>query len=84
MQNRYKGAVEEMLKGIAYLLEEFAKHTTKCYDGIITAQASNGKWTIKFNGESHDLKPYGNVAPATGKLVKVIIPQGNMSVAFFI
>lgn len=84
MQNRYKSAVEEMLKGIAYLLKEFDKHTTKCYDGIIVAQASNGKWTIKFNGESHDLKPYGNVVPVTGKMVKVVIPQGNMSVAFFI
>ena len=84
MQESYKGAVEEMLKGIAYLLEDVAKHTTQCYDGIIVKQANGGKWTVQFNGEKHDLKPYGNVAPTINRMVKVIIPQGNMSVAFFI
>lgn len=84
MQNDYQFAVQEILKGVAYLLAESAKRNTQCYDGIIIGDNGNGKWNVQYNGETHSLKPYGSIVPAIGKMVKVIIPQGNTSVAFFI
>lgn len=84
MANRNKEALSEILKGIKYLINQALLKTTKCYDGIILSQNDNDKWTIKFNGESHVIKKYGNITPAIGMVVKVIIPQNNMSLAFFI
>lgn len=84
MQNDYQNAIKEILKGVVYLLAESAKQNTQCYDGIIIEDNGNGKWNVQYNGETHSLKPYGSIVPAIGKMVKVIIPQGNTSVAFFI
>lgn len=84
MQNDYQSAIKEILKGVAYLLAESAKQNTQCYDGIIVGDNGNGKWNVQYNGEIHSLKSYGSIVPAIGKMVKVIIPQGNTSVAFFI
>lgn len=84
MQNDYQNAIKEILKGVAYLLAESAKQNTQCYDGIIVGNNNNGKWNVQYNGETHSLKPYGSIVPSVGQLVKVIIPQGNTSVAFFI
>lgn len=84
MRNDYQFAVQEILKGVAYLLAEANKKNTQCYDGVILKSNVNGKWDVQYNGEIHSLMPYGAVVPAVGKMVKVIIPQGNMSVAFFI
>lgn len=85
MQNDNQAAIKEMLKSFAYLLEQAKQQTTQCYDGIIISQSENtGKWNVKYNGIISAMKPYGSVIPAIGKLVKVIIPQGNASVAFFI
>lgn len=84
MQNEYQYAIQELLKGIEYLLTESAKQNTQCYDGIIIGNNGNGKWNVQYNGETHSLKSYGSIVPSIGKMVKVIIPQGNTSVAFFI
>lgn len=84
MQNDYQNAIKEILKGVAYLLSESAKQNTQCYDGIIVGNNNNGKWKVQYNGETHTLKPYGSIVPSIGQLVKVIIPQGNTSMAFFI
>lgn len=84
MQNNYKNAVKEILKGVSYLLEESSKLNTQCYDGIILADNGNGKWNVQYNGEIHSLKSYGSIIPTVGQIVKVIIPQGNTSIAFFI
>lgn len=84
MQNDYRVAVQEILKGVAYLLNESSKRNTQCYDGILLADNGDGKWNVQYNGEIHALKPYGSIVPSVGQLVKVIIPQGNTSVAFFI
>lgn len=59
--------------------------TTKAYDALIvsdTAQ-SDGSWTLRFNHEEHQIKPYGSIVPAKGKTVKVIVPQSNMNLAYF-
>lgn len=79
----YQKAIQEILKGVRYIVNQAMSNTTKCYNGIILSQASDGKWNVKFNGETHELKPYGSIIPSTGLVVKVFIPQNNMSLAFF-
>lgn len=79
----YQKAIQEILKGVRYIVNQAMSNTTKCYNGIILSQASDGKWNVKFNGETHELKPYGSIIPSIGSVVKVFIPQNNMSLAFF-
>lgn len=83
MQAQFQEAINEMLKSIKYLIGQSFKKTTKCYDAIIIESNADGTWQVKFNGEVHTLKPYGSISPSVGKMVKVIVPQGNMSIAFF-
>ena len=77
-------AVESLLRGFDYILKQSLNKTTQIYEGIIISNNNDGKWNIQYNGETHAVKPYGNIVPSVGKNVKVIIPQGNQAVAFFI
>lgn len=83
MQSDNQIVVNEMLKGIQFLLDELLKQTTKVYDGLITETNSDGTWSVRYNGESHALKPYGSISPAVGSVVKVVVPQGNQNLAYF-
>lgn len=76
--------INEMLKGIKYIVDLSIKNTTKIYDGIILSNNNDGRWNIQYNGEIHPIKPYGSISPSVGNMVKVIIPQGNQAIAFFI
>lgn len=82
--NSYQRAIKEMIKSVQYMIQEAVAKTTKCYDGLIVGQTENGQWQVKFNGETHVMKSYGSIVPSVGSIVKVIVPQGNMSIAFFI
>ena len=84
MGNQIDNAINEILKSIQYLINSSLKSTTKIYEGIIISNNNNGYWNVKYNGETHSIAPYGNITPVVGQNVKVIIPQGNQSVAFFI
>ena len=84
MNNYNKEAIKEILKGIKYIVNGALSKTTKCYDGIIKSKDANDKWTVQFNGEDHSICHYGDNVPIIGKIVKVIIPQNNVSLAFFI
>ena len=84
MQNDNQAAVKEMLKSFAYLLEQALKKTTKTYDGIILSSTSDSKkWNIKYNNEVHAVKIYGDGVPRANMMVKVVVPQGNQSLAWF-
>lgn len=84
MQNDNKAAIKEMLKSFTYLLDEALKKTTKTYDGIVLSSTSDSrKWNIKYNNEVHVVKIYGAGTPTANMMVKVIVPQGNQSLAWF-
>lgn len=82
MQNDNQVAIKEMLKSFAYLLEEGLKSTTKVYDGIVVS-ISNNQWSVRYNGEVHSLRLYGKTIPKVNSMVKVFVPQGNQSLAWF-
>lgn len=81
--NEYKEASKQLLNSMMYAITEALKNTTKIYDGIILSGPIGDRWRVQFNGEVHELKAYGTIVPTSGKMVKVYIPQGNMSVAYF-
>ena len=58
--------------------------TTKIYDGIIVSNNNDGRWNIRYNGEVHPVRSYGNASPAVDQMVKVFVPQGNQSLAWFL
>ena len=76
-------AIKEILKSINYLVNQAMLKTTKCYNGIVKSQEGN-KWTVQFNGEAHLIPHYGENSVVVGKVVKVFIPENNISLAFFI
>lgn len=59
------------------------ENSTKIYDGLIVSSNTDGTWNIKYNGETHAMKPYGSIEPTTNLMVKVVVPQGNQNLAFF-
>ena len=81
--NEDRQAVKEILRSIKYLIEHFTKtSSTQIYDGIVKSSNSNGTWNVQYNGETHALKPY-RITPSVNTMVKVVIPQGNQNLAYF-
>lgn len=77
-------AITEIIKSFTYMIKNAVLKTTKIYEGIIISNNNDGRWNVQYNGEVHSVKPYGSVTPTIGMNVKVIIPQGNQAIAFFI
>ena len=75
--------LKELFKSIKYFIDKALKKTTKVYDGLVISNNNNGRWNVKYNGEIHAIKAYGSVAPIVNSIVKVIVPQGNQSLAWF-
>lgn len=83
MDEMNQEAVQAMLEGFNLLLKEAISNTTKIYDGFVVSQ--NGtNWNVRYNGQIHSIKQYGDNQVKTGKIVKVFVPQGNANLTFFI
>lgn len=83
MDEMNQEAVQAMLEGFNLLLKEAINNTTKIYDGFVVDQ--NGtNWNVRYNGQVHSIKQYGDNQVKVGKIVKVFIPQGNANLTFFI
>lgn len=83
MDEMNQEAVQAMLEGFNLLLKEAINNTTKIYDGFVIGQ--NGtNWNVRYNGQIHSIKQYGDNQVKVGKIVKVFIPQGNANLTFFI
>lgn len=82
--NLYNSCINKILQSVNYMIENALKKTTKCYNGIIVANNNNNTWAVQYNGETHNIAQYGNNTINVGDVVKVFIPQGNQSLAFFI
>lgn len=83
-QSSMDSAIEVLIKSFDYMLNMALSKTTQIYEGIIVSNNNDGRWNIQYNGEIHPVKPYGSIVPTVGTNVKIIIPQGNQAVAFFI
>lgn len=83
MDEMNQEAVQAMLEGFNLLLKEAINNTTKIYDGFVVGQ--NGtNWNVRYNGQVHSIKQYGDNQVKVGKIVKVFVPQGNANLTFFI
>lgn len=84
MENDFnQTALDELIKAMQYLIDQTMGNTTKVYDGLVKSDAGNGRWNIEVNKKIHALKAYGSITPAVNMMVKVIVPEGNFSKAFF-
>ena len=84
MFQQTEGLINEILKSVWYLIKKAMRKTTRVYDGIIISNNNDGRWNVRYNGNLHAVKPYGSITPTVGAMVKVIVPQGNQALAFFI
>ena len=81
--NEVISLIDEMIKSVAYLINNALKQTTKIYDGIIVSNNNDGRWNVTYNGKTRPVTPYGSISPNIGKVVKIFVPQGNDALAFF-
>ena len=79
-----QSAINEMIKSIRHMIEQAMKGTTQCYNGIVTVVNADGTYQVQLNGQVANLSVYGNYTPTVNEIVKVLVPQGNMSVAFIL
>lgn len=81
--NEYKDAINSLLSGMQYMIEQAVKNCTQIYNGTIISIYGNN-YTVKVNGNDYVLRPYGEGSYEKNNIVKVFVPQGNMNLAFFI
>lgn len=82
--NMNKEAIEQIIRGMTYMVNDTINNNmTKVYDGIVISNNNDGRWNVKYNGETHPVKPYGSIIPNVNAIVKVIVPQGNQALSWF-
>ena len=82
--NMNKEAIEQIIRGMTYMVNDTINNNmTKVYDGIVISNNNDGRWNVKYNGETHPVKPYGPIIPDVNTIVKVIVPQGNQALSWF-
>ena len=81
----YKDALSQIIRGVKYIIQTSLNSVTKNYNGVlIKPSIKEGYYIVEFNGEKHDIPQYGTGSVETGKIVKVFVPENNMSLAYFI
>lgn len=79
-----QSAANELLRAIQYMIDEATKKQTQIYNGLIVG-ANGDDWSVQVNGKVYTMSQYGEIStPSVGKIVKVVLPNGNASLAFFI
>lgn len=83
--NVNKEAIEQIIRGMTYMINDTINNSmTKVYNGIVISNNNDGRWNIQYNGEIHPVKGYGVALPTVGTVVKVLVPQGNQALAWFL
>lgn len=77
-------AVDQIIKSVQVMIQKVRKESTKIYNGIVVSNNGDGRWNIRYNGEVHAVRLYGETPPMIDSTVKVFVPQGNQNLAWFI
>ena len=77
--NFYKEAATQIARGMEYMLEQKGLSATQIYNGTLL---SSGE--VRVNGKDYSIPQYGEFTHDVNTTVKVFVPQGNMSMAFYI
>lgn len=84
MLNESDKAINELLEGISYLIDKaLSKRGTQIYTGRLISQVDNSTWNVMYNGREYPVKYYGKDTLTENQIVKIFVPQGNQSIAFF-
>lgn len=81
--DKYKQAIQELMRSIKYMIDSRIEHTTKIYNGLILS-INGDKANIRINGRDYDIAHYGSFVHNVNDIVNVFVPQGNMNLAFYI
>ena len=81
--HQFQEAITELTRSFQYMLDEALKGTTQVYSGIVI-DGSHPYWQVQLNGKTYTIKAYGSSNININDSVKVIVPQGNMNVAFIL
>lgn len=83
MNNEDK-ALDELIKSINYLIQNTFRNTTQIYNGVLLQSLGDNLYSVKMNGQTYQMKYYGQGTHNINDIVKVFVPQGNMALSFFI
>jgi hypothetical protein len=77
--NKNKEALDELMNGIKYLIDNSKDNGTLVLNGIIQSANVNKTYKVKINGISYDNISAMFVPLSVGTVVKVVVPQGNFN-----
>lgn len=73
---------EELLDAVQIMIDKAMEKVTKVQNGLITSVTTSTKTcNVTVDGKTYTLRYYGGT-PTVNLGCKVIIPSGNMSMAF--
>lgn len=82
--NKFQDAVNQILRGMKFMIADSVENTTKIYDGLVIQVNNNDTCDIVVNNQTYILPIYNGNGISAGKIAKVFVPQGNMNLAFVI
>ncbi len=74
-------ASENIINAIHIIAKKYSEKQTKIYTGLVVGIDGN-KYNVSVNGKTYLLPKYGDNVITLNQVVKVFIPQNNMSQAF--
>lgn len=73
---------KEIIEAIDIIVKKRLENVTQIFNGVIQ---TSGTGSVLVNGKTYTLSVYGEKSTLTaGQVVKVFVPQGNMSQAFIL
>lgn len=77
--NKNKEALDELMNGIKYLIDNSKDNGTLILNGIIQSANADKTYNVKINGIIYENISSILIPLAVGNVVKVIVPQGQYS-----
>lgn len=79
-----QSTIDEIVRSVQYMIDEALSRTTKSFEGLIKGINSDGTYIVQMNGQTQAVRAYCDYLIDNNSVVKVIVPQGNMNLAYIL
>ena len=82
MDNKEKSPEQELIESIGLMIEKGMESNTNIYTGVVKS-VDGKRAVVSVNGQNQNVS-IANADVSSGNVVRVFVPEGNMSAAFII
>lgn len=82
MTKEMTDVIQSIIDGVKYLIENSKKNETQIYNGRIIEVLENNEYKVELNTKQYIFKKYGNNSMQVNDIVKIFVPQNDLSMAF--